>query len=158
MQPNILKSRVALAALLAVFLVPIGLSSLRGLTHVLTCDEEVATPFTVIFDEGTAMVLSSIAITSDDVDPTLCNGILVDVQASTPSTDMAELTLIVSNTTELPWRGTINLELGDQGVMGSTLIPITIGKVDPQAFQTEVVTVNLEDGAHEFGGRLLLGP
>ena len=158
MQPNILKSRVALVVLLAVFLIPIGLSSLRGLTHVLTCDEEVATPFTVIFDEGTAMVLSSVAITAEDSSPTLCDGILVDVQASTPTLDTAELTLIVTNTTEFPWRGTINLELGDQGVMGTTLIPINIGKVDPQAFQTEVVKVNLEDGAHEFGGRLLIGP
>jgi len=158
MQPNILRSRVALVALLSIFLIPIGLSSLRGLTHILTCSEEVATPFTVIFEDDTAIVLSSVAITIDDAEPTLCDGILVDVQASTPTPQRAELTLIVTNTTEFPWRGTINLELSDQGVMGRTSIPITIGRVESQQFETESILVSLEDGAHEFSGQLLLGP
>jgi hypothetical protein len=70
MQPNILRSRVALVALLVIFLIPIGLSSLRGLTHILTCSEEVVTLSTVIFDEGSAMTLSLVAITDDDPDST----------------------------------------------------------------------------------------
>ena len=70
MQPNILKSRVALVVLLAIFLIPIGLLSLRGFTHILICSEKAATFFPVIFDEGSAMALSSVAITADDPDLT----------------------------------------------------------------------------------------
>ena len=50
--PSILKSRIAIVALLAVFLIPVGTSSLRGLTHVLTCEAEVEKPFSVIFEDG----------------------------------------------------------------------------------------------------------
>lgn len=51
--PSILKSRIALVALIGVFLIPIMSSSLRGLTHVLTCEGSVETPFSVVVEEGT---------------------------------------------------------------------------------------------------------
>ena len=42
--PSALRAQVALIALLGVLLIPIGTSSLRGLTHILTCQESAAAP------------------------------------------------------------------------------------------------------------------
>ena len=65
--PSILRSRVALAALIGVFLIPIVGTSMRGLTHVLTCEDQVETPFTVVIDEGAApIVLSSRQLTAGE--------------------------------------------------------------------------------------------
>ncbi len=155
--PSILRSRTAIVALLAVFLIPIGMSSLRGLTHILSCDEEVATPFTVIFEDGEALVLSSVAIVAGE-EPTLCDGLVVDIQASTRGVDQATLQLMLLNTSEFTWRGTVNVALGDETMMGDVLIPVAIGAVPAGGRSTEVLVVNLGEGVHEFGGRLLIGP
>jgi len=155
--PPLLRSRAALVALFVALLIPIGLSSLRGLTHVLTCSDEVETPFTVIFGDGDPIVLSSATLIAGD-EPGLCGGLEVEIQASTTDAEEAELTLVISNATEFPWRGTVNMELGDQGVMGTTLIPVNIGRVEVEATATELLLVRLGAGAHEFNGRLLIGP
>lgn len=157
MIPSILRSRAATVLLMGVFLIPISLSSLRGLTHVLTCDEEVATPFTVILENGEALVLSSTAIVAGQ-DPTLCDGLVVDVRASTLGNDQATLDLLVSNTSGFDWRGTVNVALGDQGVIGDVLIPVSIGEVAAGKSVSETLVVSLDEGTHEFGGRLLIGP
>ncbi|MGH2809124.1 MAG: hypothetical protein ACRDKT_17810, partial [Actinomycetota bacterium] len=61
--PPILRSRLALVALMGAFLIPIGMSSLRGLTHVLSCKQEARQPFTVIVSPvGEPEVLSSMRI------------------------------------------------------------------------------------------------
>lgn len=155
--PPLLRSRAALVALFVTLLIPIGMSSLRGLTHVLTCSEQVETPFTVIFGEGDPIVLSSVTLMAGDA-PGLCGGLEVDIQAATTSADEAELTLVLANATEFPWRGTVNMELRDQGLMGTTLIPVNVGRVEVAATVTERLSVRLGEGAHEFNGRLLIGP
>lgn len=155
--PSILRNRLALAALMAVFLIPMVTSSLRGLTHVLTCREEVAQPFTVLFEDGEALVLSSTVITNDQTDDTLCGGLDVDVQARALEDQRAALTLVVANESEHPWHGTVNVSLG-RGMMGERLIPISIGRVAAGSTETETVEFSLGDGQHEFSGSLLIGP
>lgn len=157
--PTILKSRIALVALMAVFLIPLGMSSLRGLTHISTCEGEVEKPFSVVFEDGEAIVLSSVTISADD-DPAagLCGGIVVDVQASAPSLDSAELTLIITNNSEFSWQGTVAIKLGDLGMMGQSIIPVAIGEVEPGATESETIEFSLGDGFHEFNGSLLIGP
>ena len=157
--PSILKSRIALAALLAVFFIPLGTSSLRGLTHIATCEAEVAKPFSVIFDDGEAIVLSSVVITAEQAKESgICGGLEVDIQAAAPDLDTAELTLIVSNHSEFTWHGTVAVALSDLGMMGQRIIPISIGSVAPGNTESETVTFNLGDGFHEFNGSLLIGP
>ncbi|MDH3306597.1 MAG: hypothetical protein OEO77_03645 [Acidimicrobiia bacterium] len=154
----VLQNRMALFAMMAVFLIPVFTSSLRGLTHVLTCQEEVAQPFTVVFEDGEALVLSSVVVTSDDPDPALCGGLIVDVQARAVNTTTAALTLIVTNGSDVPWRGTVNVALGDAGILGARLVPVAIGKVGPGDTETETLEFRLGDGYHEFSGSLLIGP
>ena len=157
--PSILKSRVAMVALLAVFIIPLGTSSLRGLTHIATCEAAVEKPFSVIFEDGEAIVLSSLAITADQAQTDgICGGLEVDVQASSSDLQTADLTLIVANNSEFTWRGTVAVALGDLGLMGSQIIPISIGRVAPGATESETVSFHLGEGFHEFSGSLLIGP
>ncbi len=157
--PSILKSRIAIVSLFAVFLIPIGTSSLRGLTHISTCEAEVEKPFSVIFEDGDAIVLSSAAITADQVDQKgICGGIDVDLQAAAPDEENAELTLIVTNHSDFTWRGTVAISLGDLSMMGTQIIPVSIGTVSPGATESETVTFRLGEGFHEFSGSLLIGP
>lgn len=157
--PSILKSRIAIVSLFAVFLIPIGTSSLRGLTHVSTCEAEVEKPFSVIFDDGDAIVLSSAVITADEAAQNgICGGIDVDLQAATPDDENAEMTVIVTNNSEFTWRGTVAIALGDLSMMGTQIIPVSIGTVSPGATESETVTFRLGEGFHEFSGSLLIGP
>lgn len=159
--PAILKHRVALVALLSIFLIPLGTSTLRGLTHVATCEGEVAKPFSVVFEDGEAIVLSSVVVSADDESDGLCGGLEVDVQAAVNTegaVEAADLTLIVTNNSEFVWRGTVAVSLGDLGMMGERLIPVSIGSVEPGESEQETVTFTLGDGFHEFNGSLLIGP
>lgn len=142
---------------MAAFLIPVGMSSLRGLTHVLTCSDEVATPFTVIFGDGEPIVLSSTALVAGEP-PGLCGGVGVDIQASAGADDHALLALTIDNSTEFPWRGTVNIALGDGGVVSDLLIPVPIGRVEAGGTATETLLVRLGEGAHEIDGSLLIGP
>ena len=144
---------------MAVFLIPFGTSTLRGLTHVATCEAEVEKPFSVIFEDSDAIVLSSVAITADEAkEGGICGGIEVDVQATAPDLESADLTLIVINHSEFTWRGTVAVALGDLGMMGTRIIPVSIGSVAPGATESETISFHLGEGFHEFSGSLLIGP
>src|SRR5690606_7818095 len=64
--PSALRAQVALIGLLAVLLIPIGTSSLRGLTHILTCREASATPFSIEVPEDGPPVISSSTVIERD--------------------------------------------------------------------------------------------
>ena len=49
--PSVLRSRLALLGLFGIFLIPLGLSSLHGLTHVITCRAGTRAPFTLAVSE-----------------------------------------------------------------------------------------------------------
>jgi hypothetical protein len=150
--PSILRSRVALAALVGVFLIPIITSSLRGLTHVLTCSEAVETPFTVVIEPGSdPIVLSARQIVAGETTE-LCGGLEVDLQARAVEGNRVALTLVIVNETTEPWRGTINLRLD------RTTIPVTIGRIPAGGEDAETVVLNLDDGESEIAGSLLIGP
>ncbi|MDH5371321.1 MAG: hypothetical protein OEX97_00085 [Acidimicrobiia bacterium] len=150
--PSILKSRMALAALIGVFLIPILSSSLRGLTHVLTCTGQVETPFTVIIEEGSdPIVLSATQLIAGEEDA-ICGGIDVDFQARSVASTRIALTVVVINESSDPWRGTIDLELG------RVRIPISIGLVAAGSEEAETVVLNLNEGESEIAGSLLIGP
>jgi hypothetical protein len=150
--PSILKSRVALAALIGVFLIPIVGSSLRGLTHVLTCSGEVETPFTVVIEDGLdPIVLSATRLVAGEAEG-LCGGISVRFQARAVGGDRIALTLVLLNDTADPWRGTIGLELG------RATIPISIGLVGSGRQEAETIVLRLNEGESEIAGSLLIGP
>jgi hypothetical protein len=146
---------VAVVAFLGVFLIPLFSSSLRGLTHVLTCQDEVATPFTLIVPEdGPPQVLSSITL-ERGVDATLCGGLTLDLRASGAGPGNIKMTVVINNATENVWQGSVSLALeGERRVT----FPVTIGELGPGEDSSDTITISLPKGNHELGGSLLIGP
>lgn len=150
--PPILRSRLALFALMGAFLIPIGMSSLRGLTHVLSCKQEARQPFTVIVNPvGEPEVLSSMRI-SKGATGRLCGGLTLEPQARTAGQGKLILILPIENHTEHLWRGSVTLRIG------RTEIPVDIGQVPAGETATDEVTLDLEPGTLEVNGSLLIGP
>ena len=151
--PSILRSRVALAAMLGAFLIPVGMSSLRGLTHVLTCDERVATDFSLVISEDLPPeILSSQIITRDGEGEGLCGGLTVDMSARETASGRVAIEVPIKNSTRFAWRGTVLFKLED------TTIPLDIGSVPAGGIGTDTVEFGLDSGSYELSGSLLIGP
>jgi hypothetical protein len=149
--PSILRSRIALVALVGTFLVPIMTSSLRGLTHVLTCQEQSRTPFTLIIPEGGAPE----AVTSTRFGretSSICGGLSLNLGSRVLGSKELAMVIPITNTSQYVWRGTVKLVLDD------TSIPVDIGKIEAGESATDTISFELEEGAHELGGSLLIGP
>lgn len=147
-----LRGRAALFALLAVFLIPVGMSSLRGLTQVVTCAERVEAPFTLQLAEGaTPIVVTSNRIEAGE-EAGVCGGLSLDLRARGDSPTDVAMIVLVTNPTGALWRGTVQL------VIGGTSYPVPIGQVEPGATARAEVGHHLRPGAYELSGSLLIGP
>lgn len=151
------RNQLAIAALLGIFLIPLGLSSLRGLTHVLTCEQDVATPFTVNLDGEVPVVLSATRIGAGE-SGLLCGALDIDVAAASIDDREVELTFVVTNDTASSWNGTVALELRDSALTEMISLPISIGSVEAGSQATQTVKVRIREGTYEFSGSLLIGP
>lgn len=152
--PPILRTRIALFGLLATFLVPIGMSSLRGLTHLLTCTQAQENPFTVSIappELGGVEITSSNRITRGDEEG-VCGGLFLEMAARARTENEVEFVLGIANRSEHLWRGTVALRLGD------VLIPVGIGEIEAGREEKESISFELEEGQHEIDGSLLIGP
>ncbi len=156
--PSALRAQVALVGLLAVLLIPIGTSSLRGLTHVLTCREEAATPFSVEVVADGPPVVSSSNVIERDVDggvaePSVCGGLTLDLRVGSRVEDRADVTLAIANGSDYGWRGSVQLRLDD------TDIPIDIGHIASGETETDTFELRLDKGrTYQIRGNLLIGP
>ena len=136
--------------MVAVFAIPVATSSL---THVVTCKENVATPFTFIIPEqGEATLLSSVAITRDKPTLQVCDGLTLNMRATAEGGGQVRMTLPITNTSRYTWKGTVRLLL--QG----TSIPFRIGEIKAGATATDDVRFTVAPGTHELSGSLLVGP
>lgn len=152
--PPILRSRLALFGLLATFLVPVAMSSLRGLTHILTCTDSKETPFTIVVappELGGVSVTSSNRITRADQGG-VCGGLFLEMGASIEDEQTIAFELGISNRSDDLWRGTIAVKLE------GTEIPVGIGEIQAGGKETESISFELSEGQHEVEGSLLIGP
>lgn len=146
-----LSARVAFVALFSVFLIPIGLSSLRGLSHSITCSEAVETPFQVLlFPDAPPIVTGSSVVAPGG--GTLCGGLGVDISVRVLSDGRVEVEIPLANTTSADWFGTVQLEVA------GTRIPVDLGKVEAGDTRAERIALRLPEGTTEFDGSLLVGP
>ena len=156
--PSALRAQVALIGLLAVLLIPIGTSSLRGLTHILTCRDRAATPFSIdVPEEGPPTISSSTVIERDPSGEVksseVCGGLTLDLVMGSRREDRADVTLLITNDSEFGWRGSVQLRLGD------TPIPIDIGEIDAGTTAQDEFELRLDAGRrYEIQGNLLVGP
>lgn len=149
--PIHMRTRLALMLLAGVLIIPIVQSSLRGFDHLLTCTEQVETPFQVIITDGLPIVTGS--TTLEPGDPTVfCGGLGVEISVG-PSTE-ADVRVFVDldNTSDVDWFGTVDLSVG------STRVPVDLGKVSSGSSRTESIDVQLPEGTTAFSGSLLIGP
>jgi hypothetical protein len=136
--------------LLGVFLIPITVSSLRGLTHVLTCDQDVRTPFTVDTG-GNASITSSARFTRGET-AGLCGGLRLNMSVGPIGPEKVRVTLPITNESKYDWKGSVELKLG------GTTVPIDIGKIDAGETATDTVDVKVAKDVTEIEGSLLIGP
>lgn len=149
----LLRSRLALFALFAAFAIPVGMSSLRGLTHLLTCREPAATPFTLSVpppELGPPQITSSSRFSRGE-ETGLCGGLFVDLGVHVDSPKI-QLKVGISNISDVMWKGSVELHLGDASV------PVGIGEVAPAATESRLIDIELEPGSHDLNGELLIGP
>ena len=151
--PPILRSRLALVAMIGVLLIPIGMSSLRGLTHVLTCEDEAETPFTLnVPEDGPPAITSSVTFTRGEETNT-CGGLVLNMRVGPGDRPgRIDVTLPITNESPFTWQGSVELRLG------RTQVPVDIGEIASGATEEDTVTVRVDPGVHEVNGSLLIGP
>jgi hypothetical protein len=147
-----IRAQVALLALLGVFMIPIVTSSLNGLTHVLTCQQQTKAPFTLDFTDRASPTVSSATTVRRGERTELCRGLTLDIGVQSLNPTMVRVVLPITNHTRFTWRGSVKL------VIGHTSVPVDVGQVRAGATRTAHVDVRIDAGMHEVGGSLLIGP
>ncbi|MEY2568387.1 MAG: hypothetical protein QOE35_2916 [Actinomycetota bacterium] len=138
--------------LLGVFLIPITVSSLRGLTHVLTCDADVATPFTISIPKtGPPSITSSSTITREQI-AGQCGGLFLNMRVGSAGPSKLKVTLPISNKSKFDWKGTVELKLD------KTAVPVDIGNIKAGRTAMDTIDVKVAPGTTEVNGSLLIGP
>jgi hypothetical protein len=156
--PSALRAQVALIGLLAVLLIPIGTSSLRGLTHILTCRDRSATPFSVDVPESGPPTISSSTVierepSGEVVSQEICGGLTLDLVMGSRVENRADVTLLITNNSDYGWRGSVQLKLDD------IAIPIDIGEIDAGGTAQDSFELRLDAARrYEIIGNLLIGP
>ncbi len=145
-------TRIAFVSLFGVLLIPIALSSMRGLSHTLTCSEQVESPFQVFLEPGSPPVMTGAATLTPDGGGGLCGGLLVSVEVVALDDGRVRVTVPITNTTDADWFGTVQFEVA------GTRIPLDLGKVRAGETRQAGFALNLPAGVTEFDGRLLVGP
>jgi len=150
--PSVLRSRLALIALLGAFLIPIFLSSLQGLTHVLTCQQKTDVPFTVELPPHGQPTISSSSVITRATASGLCGGLHLDMRVGTQGPNKVKIILPIQNGTRYDWEGTVKLKLG------GTDVPVRIGRVPAGRTREDEIRFHVDPGTHEINGSLLIGP
>lgn len=150
------RNRAPLAVLALVLLIPVGTSSLRGLTHILSCDEAIGTDITIVpgLEAGEAPVLLSAQTLEAGDDDLVCGALEVDLalDAYDEDTDQVDLVVAIANRSELDWRGTTRLELG------TAAVPLSVGAIPAGERVEERARVRVTGEQFAIDGSLLIGP
>ena len=147
-----LRSRLALIALIGLFLIPVITSSLNGLTHVITCTADTRTPFTVNLPSSGPPTITSAETFDRSSVRGLCGGLALSMGVASRQRGMVRVLLPVSNHTRYRWHGTVRL------VVGGTSVPFGIGTVAPGATAISHVDLAVGSGVTQITGSLLIGP
>lgn len=152
----ITRHRLPLLALALIFLIPVGMSTLRGISHVLTCEDEVGTPISIVPgpDKGQPPIVASSQIFEAGQDSLICESLTVELAVGEFSEARGAVELIVgaTNRSDVDWHGTMQLK------MGRDSIPLPIGKVQAGQSVQRSAWVRGFDDQLEIDGTLLIGP
>ena len=122
------------------------MSSLRGLTHVLTCEHEAKTPFSVYIPQhGPPLVATSSRLVRGE-SSTVCGGLTLNMAARVISPTRLAMVLPIQNKSSYLWRGSVKL------VLGKTSIPVDIGSVPAGSTRTAEVPFDVAVGNRDHIG------
>jgi hypothetical protein len=96
-------------------------------------------------------LLSSTRISADD-DEFVCGGLSLNMGARGEGPGKVTMILPITNHSKYLWQGTVTLKLGN------TTVPADIGEIGPGETQQDEIPIELEPGALEVNGSLLIGP
>jgi len=174
-----LRIRASIVLLVGTLLIPVATSSLRGLTHVLSCKSALSARFDVpipaagedpepvLLDpteitrpapgettvpETTTTRPPSTTTTAPAGPEPVCGGITVDMKLSTPQQGWVRVDLPVRNSGPHQWRGTVRLRVG------SKTFPVDLGSIPPGQTRSKSLEVKVADKVKRVTGELLLGP
>ena len=146
------RTRLAVAVLTLVLLIPIAQAWIGGRTHLVSCTRPVRTPFQVLVVDGVPVVTSSSRLLPGGAADT-CGGLQVDLAVGTGrQAPGVVMSVRLSNPTPFPWRGSVDLEVA--GVS----IPVDVGSVPPATEVERQVPLHVEEGTTEVSGSLVVGP
>lgn len=149
-----LRAKMASVVLLGIFFIPFATSDLRGLTHVLTCQDQVSA--SLYIDNATdeeQVLLSADSTSREQVDLGLCGGLEVELQIVRAADQRADVLVAITNTTEHDWQGSVELRFD------STPVPVSIGSIARGDTETDTVELHVEPGGdYEISGTLRIGP
>lgn len=150
------RHRAPLVLLAVLFLIPVATSSLRGLTHVLTCADEVGTSISISpgLEPGEPPTLLSSQVLVAGEDPLICEALEVELSIGSfdEATGDTELLVDVTNRSELDWRGTVQLSIG------GTRVPLAVGRIATGETVSATPTIRTATDQVEVEGQLLIGP
>ncbi|HET9442944.1 MAG TPA: hypothetical protein VFO65_06445 [Acidimicrobiales bacterium] len=150
--PRTLRSRIALFVLLGAFLIPVATSSLRGLTHVLTCSE-AEIPFSAVTVEGSdEPIITSARTLTRDGDQQTCEGLEFEFQGRQAGPGRVDFAMAVTNNSDFDWHGSVKLEIGGD------VVPFDIGEIRRGSTARDSVRLRVPPGQLEVSGALLVGP
>lgn len=150
------RHRAPLALLAVLFLIPVAASSLRGLTHVLSCADEVGTSISISPGqepgEPPTLLSSRVLVAGDD--RLICSALEVDLSIGSfnEASGDTELVVDIANRSELDWRGTIQLSIG------AARVPLAVGRIAAGESVTATPTIRTSRDQVEVEGLLLIGP
>lgn len=152
MMPSLLRSRMAHLALFGSFLIPVAFSSLRGLTHTVSCEEQTETPFTLRSSDNAPATVATSKVFVQGEPVALCGGLVLEMGVFPVGQDSVDVDLNVTNRSDSSWKGSVWLRAGRHR------IPVDIGLLRPGATGREQVRVNVSGGASTLEGTLFVGP
>src|SRR5207248_8849185 len=139
---------MALIALLGAFLIPILLSSLQGLTHVLTCQQATNVPFTVELPEHGQPTISSSSVITREQAKGLCGGLRLDMRVGQEGTNKVKIILPIANNTKHEGQGAVKLKLG------GTTVPVRIGSLPASKIRQGTIPLHVHPGTPATNGSL----
>jgi hypothetical protein len=153
--PMSLRAKMAAVVLLGIFFIPFATSDLRGLSHVLTCRDQVSASLYVDGGSGDQgpVLGSADSVSREEIGLGLCGGLEVDLELQSTREDRARVRVAITNTTEHRWQGSV--KLGFDG----TPVPVSIGSIASGATASDTVVVRIPEGrSYEITGTLMIGP
>lgn len=149
------RRHAALACLFGILLIPLSVSSLGGLTQIVTCRDQASVPFTLgTSTTGHPLILSAESLVRRSPLGPACAGLSLSMSVGPASVGRVLVVLDFHNATAFSWAGAVALHLG------SLQSAVPVGRIGANSTRRTrlLVLVGPASAGTSLSGRLLVGP